>query len=155
MKFAREIATLKMLEEQSHLFLAHHIESSIHPEMTLDPNPQQYVDYETAGILRWYSMRADDGTLAGYLTFYVTQYLHHVKHKQAHQGLLFIQKQHRGPYFKDFIEFAKQELKSEGVEVIYLSANPNNTLHEVFEHWGFRLIGRTYEWDLKLEPESV
>lgn len=151
MKFDREIVTLKMLSEQAELFLMHHHESSQFPEMTLDPDPGQYVKAEEAGILRWFSMRTDDGKVAGYFTFFVTQYLHHVKHKQAHQGLLYIHPDYRGPHFEKLLSFAVEYLTAfDGVEKIYTHANPKNTLHLYFERKGMKLVDRTYEIDPKV-----
>lgn len=59
MKFAREIATLPMLNEQCKLFLSHHLEVSTNPEMVLAPNPQGYIQMEERGILRWFTLRTD------------------------------------------------------------------------------------------------
>lgn len=149
MKFTTEKVTLKLLEEYSHLFLAHHLEVSYQPEMVLDPDPNQYVKAYENGILRWYGMRIPTGEVVGYFTFFVTQFLHHVKHKQAHQGLLFIRSDHRGPWFGDFLKYAQDQLKAEGVEKVFLHASPKNNLHKYFERMGLPLVDRGYELDLK------
>ncbi len=145
MRFQREIVTLPFLSECAKLFLAHHLEVSHNPEMALDPDPQQYVTAEEMGLLRWFTLRTDEGEIVGYFSFVVSQFLHHVKHKQAHQNLLFIRQDYRGEIFPKFMYLCLIKLKEEGIEKVYVHANPKNALHHYFERQGFELVDRVYE----------
>lgn len=148
MKFQRETVTPELLEECAKLFLAYHLEVSENPEMVLAPNPKQHILADQAGLLRWFIMRNDLDLVVGYFVFVVTQALHDIQEKQAHQEMLFIQKDYRGKNYYEFQSFAVQYLTEvDAVKKIYFNASTANNFHLILERQGLKLALRTYEMD--------
>lgn len=115
MIFARE--KLDTYSEAHALLTAHYQEVAHYQDIELDPDYEGYAALEQAGALRIYTARTD-GKLIGYAVYIVRHNLHYRSSLQAVQDVLFIHQVHRGRGMI-FIDWCDQQLKAEGVAVVY------------------------------------
>ncbi len=92
----------------------HHAEVGM-CDLPFDPQREIYRHLEDAGMLRLFTVRADD-VLVGYAVFVVTTHPHHGV-LCATQDLLYLQFAHRGTG-REFIRWCDGRLKDEGVVIV-------------------------------------
>jgi len=71
-------------DEMAPLMLAHWREIAHYPDIELDPDKEGYALAESAGLVRFYTARAD-GRLVGYVIFFVRPNMHYRASRQAAQ----------------------------------------------------------------------
>jgi len=141
MRFSRE--SLKTYDEAYPLIIEHYKEISNFHDIKLDPDFEIYKAVEDAGTLRVFTARDDSGTLIGYAVFIVKSNIHYKSSLQATQDVIFIKKKNRGTGMK-FISWCDEQLKSEGVQVVYHHVKVKQNFGPALERLGYELIDLIY-----------
>lgn len=128
------------------LLKQHYLEIARYQDIPLDIDVDRYVAVESNGLLRMFIARAA-GAITGYAVFVVSPNMHYRTSVQAIQDVLYIDPASRG-FGRRFVEWCDQQLKAEGVQVVYqhvkLAADFGPMLAKIgYEHvenvWGRRL----------------
>lgn len=123
------------------LLLEHKEEVAHYDDIDLDPDVEAYREIEETGALRCYTARLA-GELIGYGIFFIRHNVHYRKSLQAVQDVLFVTKLHRhGRVGYKLIRFSEEQLRAEGVQVIYhhLKTNRPETI-TLFHKLGYEDI---------------
>lgn len=127
--YARERAP-DLWDEIIPLLKEHWREIAFYQDLPLDPDVDAYNAMEEAGGLRCYTLRMC-GELIGYAIYFVRRSLHYKSSLQASQDVLFILPQYRNSrYGLRLIEFADNELREEGVQVVYQHVKVTKSIHD-------------------------
>ena len=106
-------------EEIDELIKDHYHEIAHYQDIPLVPDKHKYETAEDNDKLRCYTVRLE-GKLVGYAVFFIGYSLHYSTSFQAVQDVLFITpSERRGSLGMRLIKYTEQELKKDGVEVIY------------------------------------
>jgi GNAT superfamily N-acetyltransferase len=101
------------------LLIEHKEEIAHYHDIPLDPDIPAYNQCEEMGMLRCYTARLN-GELIGYACFFVKHNMHYKGSLQGLQDVLFVAKAHRhGRVGYRLIKFSEEELRKEGVQVVY------------------------------------
>ncbi len=129
LEFQREKFTAKLAAELLPLMKAHYEEIAHFKDIPLDPDFEQYIALEQAGLFRAFIIRADGiakiegfepGAIVGYAGFFVRKNIHYKGSLQASQDVIFVHEKFRhAGVGGEFINFCDEELQEEGVEAIY------------------------------------
>ncbi len=139
-KFQREFFS-EMYYEMAPLNELHHAEINLFGD-PLDVDINTYIQCETDGIFRLYSMRIDN-ELVGYSGFFIYHHPHHAKIKHASQDVLFIRQDKRG-HGTIFIRYCEGELKKLGVDVVLQHVPKINDWSKVLERMDYTELETTY-----------
>lgn len=142
MKFQREKA-VEVKEEITSLIQAHHDEISEYKELTLDPNFEEYLGLDRAEYLRLFTARDQDHRLCGYQVFFIIESRHYRRAKYAHQDLLYIIPEKRG-HGMSFIRWCDEQLKAEGIDVVYQTVTTRCDYSLVLRRLGYQLSEYIY-----------
>ncbi len=125
----------------------HRLELAHYTDIPLDVDVPGYLAAEAAGTLRVFTARLDRGpseplTLIGYALFFVRANPHYQSSLQAVQDVLYLDPdQRKGAAGLGLINFVEQELRREGVEVIYHHVKKEHpTLGRLLVHRGYEEI---------------
>ena len=140
--FKREVAQ-DCFQEAMPLLMAHWEEIAHYKDIPLDPDFEQYAKCEQSGMLRCYTARIDENALVGYAVFFVRSNPHYKTSIQASQDILFISKNHRGMGGR-FIKWCDEELRSEGVAVVYHHIKAAHNFGPMLERFGYELVDLIY-----------
>jgi len=143
MKYQRENVTKELCEELKPLLEQHYEEIAHYKDIELNPAWDEYLRIDQFGLLRVYTVRNDDNTLIGYSIYFVKHNLHYSKSLQAVQDILFIEKKHRGRGAR-FLMWCDNELKKEGVEVVYHHVKIKHNFGPLLERLGYTLVDLIY-----------
>lgn len=144
MLFQREIATAEFCAEIAPLVEKHYKEIAHYQDIPLDPDYEQYVRLEEAGVLRVYTARAEH-KLAGYCIFFVKNNLHYRGSIQAMQDIIYIDPAFRGAQFgAALINYCDFELKKEGVQVSYHHVKFAKNFGPLLEKLGYQAVDAIY-----------
>lgn len=144
MKFSREVAQ-RFIPENLDLFDLHWREVGHYKDIPLDIDFDMYNKLEDCGVLRIYSARDDEGKSIGY-SFYVLKHNAHYKSSfQALQDIIFIHPEKRG-FGKEFINWCDDELRKEGVQVVYHHVKAKKELNfgPLLEKLNYELVDLVY-----------
>lgn len=120
MLFQLEPASPNLFREMSPLLEAHWEEIAHFKDIKLNPDWERYLKAEQADALRIFTAREDDNQLIGYIVFFIANNPHYAQSKQAQQDVLFLRKDKRKTGLgRDFILWADEMLRSDGVDVVY------------------------------------
>lgn len=134
----------RLWDEARPLLVAHWREIARYPDIPLAPDIQGYRAIEDSGQLRCYTVR-DDERLVGYAVFIVRPNPHYCGSIQASQDVLFLDPQYRrGMAGVRLIRFAEEQLRTEGVQVIYHHAKRTNRVGELLLRLGYELVDEVY-----------
>lgn len=104
------------------LLRAQYEELATFKDIPFSPDLDVYEDMENAGRLRCYTAR-DDGTILGYLAFFVGFNPHYSTSFQAVNDIVYVDQAHRrGGLGRWLVEYAEEALKKEKVELITFHA---------------------------------
>jgi GNAT superfamily N-acetyltransferase len=123
--YATEQLTDELWDELAPLLEAHWHEIAHYDDIPMRPDKEKYAKIQSGGTLRVYTARTtvparDRGRLIGYMAVFVNRSLHYADHVFATQDVLFVDPLHRGSRTGvGMIQFAHDELRSEGVTAIY------------------------------------
>lgn len=148
MRFQRETLTLSLFEEMKPLLEKHFKEIAHYQDIPLDPAIEQYIGMEKAGALRVYTAREfvnGQEMLVGYCIFFVRHNLHYRSSLQAAQDIIFIHPAFRHAGFgAKFISFCDDELRKEGVQVVYHHVKQAHNFGPLLERIGYQLVDLIY-----------
>lgn len=141
--YARENTSPALFDEMWPLIQAHYKEIARFQNIPLDPNFELYMKLDSAGALRVFTARSDDGLLLGYGCFLVHGHLHFKNSLQAFHDLLFIEKAARGRG-AFFIKYCDDQLKLEGVQVISYGVSVQNDWGAILKRRGYEAVDTVY-----------
>ena len=142
MKFARETLA-SCLEEAKPLLLEHWKEIAQYDDISLDPDYERYYTLEQNGLLRVFTARSEEGNIIGYAVFFVNTNAHYKQSLQASQDIIFIHPNHRGTGGR-FILWCDEQLRSEGVQVVFHHLKAAHNFGPMLERFGYELIDLIY-----------
>lgn len=141
--FVREKAS-DVFDEALPLLRAHWEEIAHYKDIPLDPDREQYRLFDEAGMLRTYTARTDKWELVGYAVFFVRPNAHYKSSLQAVQDIIFISKDHRGGTGAKFILWCDEQLRAEGVQVVYHHVKAAHNFGPLLERFGYKLVDLIY-----------
>jgi GNAT superfamily N-acetyltransferase len=145
MKFQRETLTEAILDEAMPLLEMHYKEIAHYLDIPLVPDRAQYLKMEELGSLRLFTIRDDAGTFHGYAVYFVRHNIHYSTSKQAVQDILFLNPEHRkGRVGYRFIAWCDEQLKLEGVQVVYHHVKTAHNFGPMLERMGYQAIDIIY-----------
>jgi len=121
----------------------HYKEISHYPDIALDPDWDQYAAVEEAGALRTFTIRTEEKELVGYAIYFVRKNIHYKSSLQAVQDIIFLHPKYRGRGAK-FIKWCDEQLKAEGVQVVYHHVKEKHNFGPLLERQGYELIDLIY-----------
>ena len=130
------------INEARPLLLEHWKEIAHYPDIQLEPDEERYFASEAAGVLRVYTAR-DDGAIVGYAVFFVNTNAHYKSSLQAMQDIIFIDPKHRGSGGR-FILWCDEQLKAEGVQVVFQHLKSRHNFGKMLERFGYELMDLIY-----------
>lgn len=153
MKYQREIAC-EVFDDIKPLIELHYDEISRYKDIKLDPAWHRYDQAEKAGLLRVFTAR-DDNTneLIGYAIFIINYNMHYQKSLQALQDILFIRPDRRGSGAR-FILWCDNELKKEGIQVVYHHVKKAHNFGALLERMGYECVDLIYAKRLDLDHQQ-
>lgn len=104
-----------VLDAAKPLLEAHWREIAHYQDIPLDPD---WDFYRTSPVLRCFTVRAA-GQMAGYAVYGVGRNKHYMGSLQAVQDLIYVNPADRGGTGRQLLRTSEQELKAEGVQVVY------------------------------------
>ena len=117
MKTYQRETVAHVMDEIKPLLEKHWEEIAHFKDIPLDPDYSVYTQAEMFDKIRVFTVRCDS-VLIGYAVFYIGS-LHYKSTKTATQDILFLLPEHRGLTGCRLIEYCDNQLKSEGIEVVY------------------------------------
>ena len=140
--FTKELNS-SCFDEAKPLLEKHYQEIAHFKDIPLDPDWPAYIEMLKVGALRCYSARNSEGQLVGYAVFVVRRALHYVTSIQAFQDILFILPEYRGRG-KKFILWCDEQLKSEGVQLVYHHIKAEHNFGPMMKRIGYSLVDLIY-----------
>jgi GNAT superfamily N-acetyltransferase len=127
------------------LLRAHWREIAHYQDIPLEVNQGGYEQVEAAGKLRAYTARSGDGALIGYAVYIVGPNLHYSSSIQAKQDVLFVLPERRkSTVGLRLIKFADDQLRAEGVQVVYQHSKVAHDIGPVMLRCGYELVEHIY-----------
>lgn len=121
MNFSLEPYSDSFAREALPLNRDHHNEVSAFQDIRLEPDYAQYEAFGKSGMLRIFTVR-EEGALMGYSIFFVRSAPHYKGSIQAAQDILYLDPKLRaGLNGYKFIAWVDDQLRAEGVQVVYQS----------------------------------
>lgn len=109
-----------LIQEILPLLKHHYSEIALYKDIELNPEFDTYIKLEDAGLLKVFTARTPDKTLVGYAAFLIRKGLHYTDSVQAHQDVLWLNKEYRGfGLGSELINHCDKELKRMGVQVVF------------------------------------
>lgn len=141
MKFQKEL--IKDIWTEALELLEQHWQEITHfKDIALNPDWSSYFTLEENGIMRCFTVR-DDSKLVGYCVYFVRPNMHYKQSVQAVQDVLFIKKDKRG-HGREFIQWCDEQLKSEGIQVVYQHVKAAHNWGPMIERQGYELVDLIY-----------
>ena len=133
--FARE-SGIDVMPEIGHLLEEHYEEVTHHRDIPVGCDYEHYLKLDKAGILRIYTVRVM-GELVGYGIYTVGHSKHYKSSYQARQDTLFLSAAHRrGSAGYRFIKWLHEQLRAEGVQIVYDHGKFVKDIQSIFERLG-------------------
>lgn len=137
--FAKEPMSDDLVEEMVPLAARHFNEIASFPDIKPSIDFDFYNGAQSQGVLRIFTAR--NGALAGYAVFVVAKHPHHSESLQATQDLIFLAPEYRkGDAGLSFLRWCDQQLKDDGVQVVYHSSDLKRDIGPVLERIGYQHI---------------
>lgn len=138
-EFAAELYSEQLITEMMPLWRDHHKEIPQVREASVNPNLEMYKILASAHVLRIYTARRDF-TIVGYQVFTVTIHPHFRELKQAVMDLLYLSPDERlGWMGYMFMKFVDEELKKEGVHLMFRAISARHDFGTILERMGYQL----------------
>lgn len=142
MTFAKEKLN-DVINEITPLLHDHYKEIAHYQDIELKPDWGKYKTLEENGTLRIYTARNSEGILIGYAVFMVIKNIHYRDSLQALQDILFIRRENRGSGGR-LIKWCDEQLKAEGVQVVYHHVKAAHNFGPLLERMGYSLVDLIY-----------
>lgn len=130
------------LDEAKPLLYAHYKEIAHYQDIEFNPDYEMYLKMDEAGIIKSYSVR-ENGVMIGYAVFFIKRNLHYKKSIQAQQDIVFIKSDKRGCGLF-FIKWCDEQLKREGIQVVYHHIKAAHNFGKALERIGYELQDLIY-----------
>lgn len=145
MRFERKVLTEEFLTGQMWPLLERHWkEVSAFLDIPLKPDFAKYVLMEQAGTVRNF-IATLEGQLIGYAVFFVHPNIHYSTSLQAVQDVIYLEKSERGLGIgKSFIGWCDEQLRAEGVQVVYHHVKDKLNFGPMLETLGYKRIEAVY-----------
>jgi GNAT superfamily N-acetyltransferase len=125
--------------EMMPLLKDHFKEISLNQDIPLDPNFEHYENLENQGFYQLFVARDGKGSMIGYAAFIVSYNLHYSSSLQAHQDVIFLNKEFRNTGLgKSLILFCDEQLKEDGVQVVYHHTKVKQSFGPLLEGIGYK-----------------
>lgn len=121
----------------------HYHEIAHYKDIELDPDFEQYEKLEQIGALRMFIARDEQEFIVGYAVYFIRHNIHYKSSLQALQDVLFIDPDKRG-FGAKFILWCDQQLKAEGVQIVYHHVKSAHNFGAMLERIGYRLVDLIY-----------
>jgi len=135
-------SAVSAFDEIMPLLEKHWREIAHYQDIELNPDLENYIRVEEAGALRVYTYRVHN-TLVGYAVFFVRHNMHYKGSLQAVQDVLFIKKECRGNG-REFVKWCDEQLKLEGVQVVYHHVKSAHNWGKMLEAMDYELVDLIY-----------
>lgn len=152
--FQRERLTADLFGEAMRLFSAHHEECRIADLMgrPFEPDVEQYVRLEDAGVLWFFTARHEvsthaasgPGDLIGYSAMLVMTHLQFRGVLTAMQDALFIHREHRGTTGYRLMRYVDDYLAEGGIKAIVRQTMDRSNVGKLYERLGYQLTEHVY-----------
>lgn len=153
MEFSREVVTEKVIDELLPLFEGHYLEIAHYQDIVLAPDRDFYLNAERLGLLRLFTVR-EFSEIMGYAVFMVNKNPHYKFSLQASQDILYLAPKVRGGMNGyRFIKWCDEQLKNEGVQVVYQHVKKKHDFGPLLERMGYRAVDTIYGRRLDLVEE--
>lgn len=129
-------------DEGVKLLNKHYKEVAHYQDIPLDPDHETYLKIESLGNLRVFTCR-DIAGLIGYAVFFIKKNMHYQSSLQGIQDIIFIEKESRG-FGAKFIKWCDDQLRDEGVQVVYHHVKTAQNFGPMLERQGYELIDLIY-----------
>lgn len=139
---SRQKATKEFLAEIFPLLQKHYDEVAHFKDIPLDPDFDRYVKFEEIGIIRLFTAR-HFGRVIGYACYFVNSNPHYKTSIQANQDVIFIDPAYRG-FGKEFIDWCDEQLRLEGIQVVYQHVKAKHNFGPLLERLGYELVDHIY-----------
>lgn len=121
----------------------HYQEVSHYSDIPLELDYQKFYALEKINALFIFSIRAQDRALIGYAVFFADKHVHYAS-KHAHSDAIFILPEYRGELGRKFVDWCDQEMKKEGVSLVYHSVTPKKDFSKMLKKLGYELHETIY-----------
>ena len=117
--FAKE-RFAQVINDIKPLLPLHHTELALYQgDIAFDPDYAKYDTLDTMGVIKIYTVRADDG-LIGYAIYVVMPHMHYRQNVWARCDLIWIKPEYRRAHIgKGLLAFVEAQLALEGVSVMH------------------------------------
>jgi hypothetical protein len=142
-QFQREQLTAELCEELRPLLEKHYKEIAHYQDIPLIPAYEQYMKLDSMGMLRVFTAREESGECAAYAIFFVKHNLHYSSSLQAVQDIIYVDPNKRG-FGARLIKWCDEQLKAEGVQVVYHHVKVAHNFGPLLERMGYQLVDLIY-----------
>jgi len=130
------------VEELKELSILHYDEVAPYDDIELKVNWNKLINVEKNGALRFYTVRVS-GQLIGYGIYFVGYSIEYSLSLQASMSNIFIHPDFRGQGL-DFISWCDEQLKEEGVQVVYHHVKVKKDYGKMLERLGYEKMNIDY-----------
>jgi L-amino acid N-acyltransferase YncA len=132
------------MEDFKKIIPEHYEELSVTKQYALEPNWDQYLALEAAGLSKVITVR-DDTNLIGYMIFFVQPHLHYKSCLTAFEDIYYLKKDYRkGRTGIKMFQYAEEYLKSLGVNRIMSSTKLHMDNSKLLEYLGYSFFEKLY-----------
>lgn len=143
MNFKREPLTSELFHEVMPLLEKHYHEIAHYKDIDLDPDIEQYLKLEEIGAIRCFIARDELEVMVGYAVYFIRHNIHYKSSLQALQDVIYIDPERRG-FGAQFILWCDEQLKAEGVQIVYHHVKNAHNFGPMLERLGYRLVDLIY-----------
>ena len=141
----QERLTPALAEELLPFFVEHYIEIAHDKTVKLSPDWEQYYKLDAASVLQVFIARDEEGTLLGYVVYFVTQNLHYKELRQAVQDLFFVDKTKRGYMVGiKLLKISEEILRNIGVQSIQQHVKLAHDFSPLLERQGYEQVEKLF-----------
>jgi len=130
-------------DEAVGLMISNQGETGVLTPEEFKPDRVRYEEAESLGLLRLHTMR-HDGELVGYALFLIANHLHYKDTKFATVDVLYVSPLHRGINAVSFMQWQDEQLKSDGVQVVFRQVSSKNDYSRTLERMGYAFCERSF-----------
>lgn len=131
-----------ILDDLKELSKLHYKEVAPYDDISLNVNWERCIKLNKMGILKVYGVRKNTH-LIGYSTFFINYSIEYSSSLQANLNNIFIHSDHRGQGL-DFISWCDEQLREEGVQVVYHHVKVKNDYGIILEKLGYQKMNIEY-----------
>lgn len=132
------------IDELKTIYPEHYEELSVTKSYELEPDYDQYLRLEKAGVLKVVTCR-DDGKLAGYIIYIISPHLHYKSCITAFEDIYFVRKQYRkGRIGIKLFQYAEVVLRELKVNRVIYATKVHSDNSRLFEYLGYTNSDKLY-----------